>query len=167
MKLRYVCGLMLFVSLIAACAGRAGGRPMSPRPSPAALATTDVEWSKRVPTASLWPASARHLQLIITAGNQRGQHYAWFITNGTDVVAAYNVRDVELGDLIIKAVTDAQPTVAMPGASASFGVLGSIWGPGPPRPPHAFPEPYVVRVLDQAWRMNREALAGDHQTAAP
>ena len=152
--------LLLISVMITACGARSAGPPAAPKASRAALAAKPIEWSKRDPAVPIWPASVSHGQLIVTGGWAQGEHYAWAISEGTDVVAVYRCTTDQLGEIIDLAGRAFRPTVSKPGDEASFVILGSFKQPPPPPPdPGGFPGPYVEQVLHAAWTANYEATA--------
>jgi hypothetical protein len=149
---------------LVACAARATA-PVAPKASRAALAATAVEWAKRDPKARLWPASVTHGQLIITRGYDTDERFAWVIAEGTEVIAVYRCTPGEIGDVVDAATLPVRAAVGNPTQDAAWSILGSTDAPGPPRPPHVFPGPYVERVMRRAWSVNydparAEARAG-------
>src|SRR5258706_8777192 len=92
--------LILMCVMAAACAARGAGPPSAPPPSPKVLATKIVAWDARDTAPLALPAQALHVQLIITPGWARDEHYAWFVSNGTDVVAVYRCTDSQRSEIL-------------------------------------------------------------------
>jgi hypothetical protein len=132
-----------------------------PKPSPAALAAKPVAFTRRDQITAVLSTSITHLQLVITRGWARDEHFAWLISDGTNVLSVYHITaSNQLGDVIGAVVNTVYPTVGTPLERASFGVMGSIHAPPPPPPPEpgGFPQIYVEQVLTAAWRMNQEQV---------
>jgi hypothetical protein len=150
----------LLITMMAACAGRSSGpttAAIAPPASRAALEAKPVAWAKRDMSVPLLPTSIRRLQIVITPGWTAGEHYAWLISNGSDVVRVYRAAGTEIGDIVDAAIKTVYPTVSSPLDKISFGVVGSIHAPPPPPPdPGGFPGDYVQQVMRTAWGMNRE-----------
>jgi len=159
---------MLIGIFVAACGARSGGPPQAPKPTREALAAKPIEWSQREPGSVLIPASVKRLQMIITPGWENGEHLAWLISDGTEVVAVYHSKGNSIGE-IVDAVTHL--IYASGGGVAdrlSWVLMGSV-NPRPPPPPPGpggLPQIYVEQVMGTAWRLNRqaEALAGEAVT---
>lgn len=163
------CSSWLILAAIAACGSPAAAGPAAPapvavpKPSPAALSARPVAWSKRGPAVAL-PASAKHLQLIITPGWAKDERFAWVIADGNDVVVVHRTTSDDLGDYI-EAI--ARSIYAKPGSSLdrrSVTVMGAYKPPPPPPPPdpgggpRPFPRIYVETLLQAAFNVNREAI---------
>jgi hypothetical protein len=141
-----------------ACAAQASGPSGVPKPSRAALAAKPVEWAKRSPGTLLVPSSTKHLQLVVTPGWTKQEHFAWLIAEGTEVVTVYRSTNKDLGEILGEVLQRYFPSSSFQD-TRSFVILGSIKGPPPPPPdPGGFPVPYVESVLAAAFRLNREAL---------
>jgi hypothetical protein len=154
--LTFVIGLV-----VGACVGSA--KPvLAPKASEAALATKAIPWEKRDQRTPLVPASVKQLQLIITPGWDKDEHVAWLIADGTDVIAAYQSRGNELGE-VVDTVTKIYVASASPANKMSFVMMGSYTPRPPPPPPgpggmpQIFPQIYVEEVMRAAWNVNHEA----------
>jgi len=146
---------------IAACAARPVGPNdvTAPAATRAALAAKPLVWSERDKTAALFPRSIGRLQIVVTPGWVEGEHYAWLISNGTDVLRVFRARSTEIGDIVDAAIKTVYPTVGTPLDQLSIGVLGVIHKPPPPPPdPGGLPELYVQDVMRKAWGIDREQV---------
>ena len=160
--------MLLIGVFVAACAARTGGPPEAPKPSREALAAKPIEWSQRERGAALVPASVKRLQMVITPGWEKGEHLAWLISDGTEVIAVYHSTGNSVGE-IVDAV--AHVVYASEGGVADrlSWVLMGAFNPRPPPPPPGpggMPQIYVEQVMGTAWRLNRqaEAFAGESIT---
>lgn len=153
--------MLLVVVMAAACLRTAA----PPKASPAALATQPVEWAKRDPSAPLVPRSVKNLQVVITPGWSNEEHYAWLVSDGTEVVGLYRLTANDIGPLIAEATRSYAASTTDPLDRRSFVMMGSIHSP-PPRPPGppGMPPFYVDRVIAAAVNMNRAAAALDGGT---
>jgi hypothetical protein len=130
-----------------------------------------VDWGKRGTEPLAVPASTKHVQLVITGGATRDEHYAWLIANGTDVIGVFRASSSEVADVIGAAAGAARVAVASPLQTASFVAIGTIYAPPPPPPPHGkppfFPPIYVEDVMRLAWNVSHTAeIEGDRLSAA-
>ena len=154
--------ILSVVVMITACGAHTTKPQVAPQPSAAALAAKPVLWSTREPTARLIPVSTRRVQLIITPGWTKGEHFAWLISDGSDVLAVYKANGSDLSDIVAGVVHSYYPTVANPTDKVSISVMGSFHAPPPPPPdPPGFPGVYVQEVMHAAWTMNRESARFD------
>src|SRR5215471_1710457 len=135
----------LLIATVFACAGRPAPTGLvAPPATRAALEAKPVAWAKRDTSVALVPRSLGRLQIVITPGWNAGEHYAWLITNGTDVIRVFRCAGTEIGELVDAAIHTVYPTVGTPLDQVSFGVVGSIHTPPPPPPdPGGFPGDYV------------------------
>jgi hypothetical protein len=157
-NLRYTSLLIL---ALAACSARAIGPNdvTAPPASRTALAAKPSIWAVRDRSAVLFPKAIGRLQIVVTPGWAEGEHYAWLISNGTDVVRVFRARSTEIGNIVDTAIQTVYPTVGTPLDQLSIGILGSFHKPPPPPPdPGGFPEAYVQEVMRTAWRINREQV---------
>lgn len=160
MKLRR-CGLVLLVSL-AACMPRPA--PVDPAdsaaPPPRAMVEAKaVDWAKRDAGPLVWPGNAESVQLIITGGWDPDEHFVWLIANGGDVAGVFRAGPREVADVVDQATRMAREKIASGGGTGSFVMLGTIYVPGPPRPPHAipgWPEQYLRDIRNTAAGAHRE-----------
>lgn len=156
------CGLLILVSL-AACMPRPAP-PVEPadsaEPAPRAMVEAKaVDWAQRDGAPLAWPANAESVELIITGGWDPGEHFVWLIANGSDVVGVFRAGARELDDVVDKATQMARAQISGGGRTGSFVMLGTIYVPGPPRPPHAipgWPEEYARAIRDTARGAHRE-----------
>jgi hypothetical protein len=156
----------IFAAACAAQSARPGTIATAPPASRAALEAKPVAWTRT--SAELFPKSLGRLQIVITPGWADGEHYAWLIANGTDVIRVYRSRSQEIGEIIDAAVRTVYPTVGTPLDSLSIGVVGSIHKPPPPPPdPGGFPELYVQDVMRTAWGIDREQVKVGAQLGGP
>lgn len=162
------CSSVLFIAM-AACAARPAATTIAAPPaSRAALESKPVAWAERDRSIALVPRSIRRVQLVITPGWAAGQHYAWLISNGTEVIRVYRCAGTEIGEVVEAAVRTVYPTGSTPLDNLSFGVLGSIHTPPPPPPdPGGFPGDYVQQVMRTAWGMNHEQAQIDREAVGP
>jgi hypothetical protein len=152
--------MLLSVILVAACAAQAG-RPgtvaTAPPANRAALEAKAVAWTRT--SAELFPRSPARVQIVITPGWADGQHYAWLIANGTDVIRVYRSTGSEISDIVDAAIRTVYPTTGTPLDQLSIGIVGSFHKPPPPPPdPGGFPEAYVQEVMRTAWGIDRQQM---------
>jgi hypothetical protein len=154
---------------IAACAARPGPNNVTAPPATrAALAARPSVWSERDKTAALFPRSIGRLQIVVTPGWAEGEHYAWLISNGTDVVRVFRARSTEIGEIVDAAIKTVYPTVGTPLDQLSIGVLGVIHKPPPPPPdPGGLPEGYVQQVMHTAWGIDQQQAKVGAQLGGP
>ena len=153
MKLRSV--LLLLSLALAGCSAHAQGVSEGPKPTREALEARPIPWK----TGSLErvPEDLRHLQVIITRGFERGQHFAWFVSGGRDVVVVFSGNATDMDEMNQELNDRYMPEGGIPGDRRSYVILGTIKGPGggPPDPgPIGFPEMYVVMVIRAAFDAN-------------
>jgi hypothetical protein len=164
MKMK-VFALLLLVPIAAACGGSAGAGAGG-RARPASLEARQVrpvDWARRVATDPLWPAGTRRLQIVVTPAWTAGEHFVWFVANGTNALRVFRTSGRELNALIDAALGDlSMSTVESPTASLWYGGAGSITKPPTPDPPPApiLPPGYVDAVMRLAWEMNENVAAG-------
>jgi len=157
-NLRYAS---LLVLALVACGGRAPApnNVTAPPASRAALAAKPSVWAERDRSVALFPKSIGRLQIVVTPGWVEGEHYAWLVSNGTDVVRVFKARSTEIGDIVDTAIRTVYPTVGTPLDQLSIGILGSFHKPPPPPPdPGGFPGDYVQEVMRTAWGIDREQV---------
>jgi hypothetical protein len=173
-NMRYA-SLVIFV-MSAACAARSAAPTAAPTAAPsaappasrAALEAKPVVWARRDPAVAVIPLTIERLQVIITPGWARGEHFAWLISNGTEVIRVYRCASTEIGEVVDAAIRTIYPTVGTPLDQASFVIVGSIHTPPPPPPdPSGFPGIYVEQVVRTAWNMNREQIQISGTVAVP
>jgi hypothetical protein len=115
----------------------------------------------RATTRTAWPATTKRRQLVISGGWRADEGFAWFIADGTKVVAVYRTTTKDdLDDLVAKFTRDMVfTTVGSPTDKASWGIAGVIQPPPPPPPePGGFPWDYIERVHAAAWRLDTQVL---------
>jgi hypothetical protein len=151
-NLRYACLLMSIAT--AACTAHAQGVSEGAKPTAAALNARPVPW--KTGSLDLIPTTILHLQVIITPGFQRGQHFAWFTAGGRDVVIVFSASNDDIDEMNDELNRRYVPEQGVPGDKRSYIILGSYKGPGgPPDPgPIGFPEAYVVMVMRAAFDVN-------------
>jgi hypothetical protein len=147
--------LLLLSLALAGCAAHAQGVSEGPKPSAEALNARPIPWK----TGSLdrVPEDLRHLQVVITRGFARGQHFAWFIGGGRDVVVVFSASSTDVDEMNNELNERYYAeSGGLPGDRRSYVILGAIKGPGnPPDPgPGGFPEAYVVMVIRAAFEAN-------------
>src|SRR4051794_16807280 len=108
--------ILLVTAMAAACIHTAA----PPKASPAALATQPVDWAKRDPSAPLVPPSVKHLQVVITPGWSNQDHYAWLVSEGTEVVGLYRLTANDVGQLIAEATRSYAAVSTDPRDRGSF-----------------------------------------------
>lgn len=158
MNLRTAYLLLMSIAL-AACAAHAQGVSEGPKPSPKALEAKPVPW--RTGALEMVPTTIQHLQVIVTPGYRKGEHFAWFTAGGSDVVVVFRASDSdvdEMNDEINQRYVASAGTI--PGDRRSWVIYGTYKGPGgPPDPgPTGFPEAYVVIVMRLAFDLNLAAI---------
>jgi len=163
------CVSFLIILAAAACAAGTTQQPTAPKASRAALDVKPIVWAARDRSEAVLPASVRRVQVVITRGWAKDEHYAWLVSNGTDVIRLYRCTSAEIGDIVEAAVRTVYPTKGTPLDAMSLGVLGSIHTPGPPPPPDpgGVPELYVQHVMKTAWGMNQEQVQIDGKATGP
>lgn len=161
---------ILMTCAVTACAAGAAGPTTArlaapPPPSQRVLATKVAAWQSRDPAPLTLPAQARRVQLIITPGWARDEHYAWLISGGTELIAVFRCTTTQRSEIFDAASRLVMPTVGTPLDKIAFGVLGSIKPPPPPPPDpggepglvvERLPRAYVQGVLQDAWNLNAE-----------
>jgi hypothetical protein len=146
---------MLVCAVLAACQPR----PPEPQIPRSAFAAKPAAWSRTSLEALTVPKTAKHLQLIVTPGWAKGEHFAWLIADGTEVLAVYRTLTSELGEVIDEASHRYFSNVPSIIDSRSFVILGSYKPPPPPPPdPGGFPGGYVQSIMLTAQALNKEAL---------
>jgi hypothetical protein len=154
--------VLMIAALVAAgaCATSSPRAARPPPPSPEARATKPIDWSTREASHKPWRAPGKRLQLVVTGGQAKGEHYAWLVANGTVVLSIYRCAEGEVQQVIDAFLGDMTlATVATPSDSASWGILGAAIKPDPPPPPPepgGFPLKYIGEVMTTAWRMDRQ-----------
>lgn len=158
---------ILMACAVTACAARAAGPATvlaAPPPSQQVLATKVVAWSRDMAPRAL-PAQTKRVQLIITPGWARDEHYAWLISGGTELIAVFRCTTTQRSEIFDAASRLVMPTVGTPLDKIAFGVLGSIKPPPPPPPDpggepglvvERLPRAYVLGVLQDARNLNAE-----------
>ncbi|HEX7837793.1 MAG TPA: hypothetical protein VF469_10035 [Kofleriaceae bacterium] len=158
---------ILMACAVTACAVRAAGPTTAtvvPPPSQQVLATKVVAWSRDMAPRAL-PAQVKRVQLILTPGWAEDEHYAWLISDGTELVAVYRCTAGQRGEILDVTSRLVMPVVGTPLDKIAFGVLGSIKPPPPPPPGpggepglavERLPQAYVQGVRQAAWNLNAE-----------
>jgi hypothetical protein len=146
--------LLLLSLALAGCSAHAQGVSDGPKPSAEALNARPIPW--KTGSLQLVSEEIRHLQLIVTRGFQRGQHFAWFVAGGRDVVVVFSGSSTDLDEMYNELSDRYNPEGGIPGDGRSHVILGTIKGPGgPPDPgPVGFPELYVAMVMRAAFDAN-------------
>jgi hypothetical protein len=146
--------LLLLSLALAGCAAHAQGVSDGSKPSAEALSARPIPW--KTGSLQLVAEDIRHLQVIITPGFQRGQHFAWFTAGGREVVVVFSGSSTDIDEMSNELNGRYYPEQGLPGDRRSFVILGSLKGPGnPPDPgPGGFPEAYVVMVMRAAFDAN-------------
>lgn len=149
--------------VVGACAAR------SPGPGPvraravvpeSARSAKPVAWSARAPEDRPWRITKR-LQLVTSPGRTRGEHFAWVIANGNQLLRVYQVSSRAELAALVGAVSLDRIDYAEGSAydnPANWGVAGSIIKippPPPPPEPGGFPLFYLEQVFDAAQAMDQ------------
>lgn len=152
MNLRIAC-LLLSIATVA-CAAHAQGVTEGAQPTKEALAARPIPWKEG--SLDLIPTTILHLQVIITPGFQRGQHFAWFTAGGRDVVQVFSASNSDVDEMTDELNRRFFPEEGVPGDKRAFVIFGTYKGPGgPPDPgPVGFPELYVAMVMQAAFDIN-------------
>jgi hypothetical protein len=169
LKLRW--SSLFLVAMLAAC-GAHGGQPnpsdsgqpsgSAPRATREALAAKPVDWSKRDPAEAVVPTTTRHVQVLVTPGWAREEHYVWVVSDGTEVLRVFRTAGAEVSEAIGAAMRTYYPSQGTPLDAQSFVMLGSFKLPPPPPPdPGGLPGDYVERVMRDAWNLNQQALQAE------
>jgi hypothetical protein len=151
-KLRSALLLLSFV--LAGCAAHAQGVTDSYKPTKEVLEARPIPWKtgglERV------PQTIRHLQVVMTPGFQKGQHFAWFLAGGRELVVVFSGSSSDIDEMSTELSNRYFPEESVPGDSRSYVILGVLKGPGgPPDPgPIGFPEAYVTMVTRAAFDVN-------------
>jgi hypothetical protein len=146
--------LLLLSLALAGCAAHAQGVTDGSKPTKEALNARPVPW--KTGSLQLVPEGIRHLQVIMTPGFHRGEHFAWFLAGGRDVVVVFSASSGDLDEMANELNNRYFPEEGLPGDKRSYVILGALKGPGgPPDPgPVGFPEAYVVMVTRAAVDAN-------------
>ena len=153
MKLR--SALLLLSLALAGCAAHAHGVTEGAKPTREALEARPIPW--KTGSLQLVPETIRHLQVVITRGFQRGQHFAWFTNGGRDVLVVFSASSSDIDEMSNELNNRYFPEEGgVPGDGRSHVIVGILKGPGgPPDPgPIGFPEAYVVMVMRAAFDAN-------------
>jgi hypothetical protein len=156
--------LLLLSLVLAGCAAHAQGVTEGYKPTKEALDARPIPWKtgglERV------PQTIRHLQVVMTPGFQKGQHFAWFLAGGREVVVVVSGSSSDIDEMSTELSNRYFPEEGVPGDTRSYVILGVLKGPGgPPDPgPGGFPEAYVVMVTHAAFDVN---IAQIHVDEAP
>lgn len=152
-------------AMVTACGARAVCPAQPPPLSPQVFAAKVIPWDSRGTAPLVLPALARHVQLIITPGWAADEHFAWLISNGTDVAVVYRCTASQVAEIVEAANRAFVPTAGSPTDKVGWVILGSTLPPPPP-PPYPgglpgdrveyLPRGYVQTVVDTAWELNRE-----------
>lgn len=161
---------VLYLFAAAACATSHAGTARAPAPSPRIFETKIVIWDKRDSSPPTIPTTAKHVQLILSPGWDKEEHYAWVFADGTELIAVYRVTGEQRTEALDFAGGLVMPTKGTPLDKYGFGVLGSIVRPNPPSPPDPggdgglvsrLPRAYVEGIVGSAWNLNNEQAAID------
>ena len=163
-----------YASLLTLALVACGARPLPPNDvtappaSRAALAAKASVWAERDRSLALFPKSIGRLQIVVTPGWAEGEHYAWLVSNGTDVIRVFRARSTEIGDIVDTAIKTVYPTVGTPLDQLSIGILGVYHKPPPPPPdPGGFPGDYVQEIMHTAWGINQQQVKVGGQIGGP
>jgi hypothetical protein len=140
--------------VVAACSAHAQGVSEGPKPSRAALDARPIPW--KTGSLELIPTTIQHLQVIVTPGFKRGEHFAWFTAGGSDVVVVFHATSDDVDEMNNELNRRYLPSQGVPGDKRSFVIFGTYKGPGgPPDPgPGGFPGPYVELVMKLSFDVN-------------
>jgi len=146
--------LLLLSLVLAGCAAHAQGMTEGYQPTKEALEARPIPW--KTGALELVPQTIRHLQVVMTPGFQKGEHFAWFLAGGRDVVVVFSASSSDLDEMSTELANRYFPEEGVPGDTRSYVILGAIKGPGnPPDPgPGGFPEFYVVMVMRASFEAN-------------
>ena len=145
MKLR--SALLLLSLALAGCAAHAQGVPDV---SKAALDARPIPW--KTGSLQMVPEAIRHLQVVITPGFARGQHFAWFVNGGRDLVIVFSGTSSDVDEIGNELANRYFPEEGLPGDRRGYVILGVLKGPGPGGPgpdpgPSGFPDWYVRMIM--------------------
>ena len=156
---------LMVCAMVTACCPGAVGPPPAPPLSPGVFAARVVPWDARDTAPLVLPAQARRVQLIITPGWAADEHFAWLISNGTDVAVVYRCTASQRAEIVEVANRAFVAAAGSPLDKASWVILGST-KPNPPPPPDPggdhgdrveyLPRVYVQNVVNTAWEVNRQ-----------
>jgi hypothetical protein len=147
--------LLLLSLALVGCAAHAQGVSEGSKPTREALEARPIPW--KTGSLQMVPETILHLEVIITPGFQRGQHFAWFIAGGRELVVVFSGNSTAVDEMSSELSERYFPEEGgAPGDRRSYVILGTIKGPGgPPDPgPGGFPEAYVVMVMRAAFDAN-------------
>jgi hypothetical protein len=162
-NLRTTCLLMSIAT--AACAAHAQGVSEGPQPTREALSARPIPW--KTGSLDLVPTTILHLQVIITPGFERGQHFAWFTRGGKEVVVVFSASTSDVDEMSDELNGRYIPEQGVPGDNRSFVIFGTYKGPGGPPPPDpgGFPIAYVELVMQAAFDTNVAQVHADQAAA--
>jgi len=140
---------MLIAMLATLACGRA---PQSTTPTERAArpAVRMTAWLQRDRVAPLFPASATHVQIVITPGVATGEYHGWVFADGSRLVEVYRLDAGDVRDLVRqvselnKATLRASLTV-LPDGDSRIPALPSLGG-APPPPPQAGAAAVIIPV---------------------
>jgi hypothetical protein len=146
--------LLLLSLVLAGCAAHAQGVTEGYKPTKEALEARPIPW--KTGALELVPQAIRHLQVVMTPGFRKGEHFAWFLAGGRDVVVVFSASSSDLDEMGTELSNRYFPEQEIPGDSRSYVILGVLKGPGgPPDPgPVGFPELYVGMITRAAFDAN-------------
>jgi hypothetical protein len=124
------------------------------KPTKEALEARPVPW--KTGSLQLVPETIRHLQVVMTPGFVRGQHFAWFLAGGKDLVIVFSGSSSDIDEMSTELANRYFPEEGVPGDTRSYVIVGILKGPGgPPDPgPGGFPEVYVTMIQKAALEIN-------------
>jgi hypothetical protein len=102
--------MIAITSLIAFAVGCGGSSAADPVATPKATAVRVTEWPARNPAQPLWPASARRVQVIVTAYGT--DYLVWVVSNGTNLLAVYSVPADQHDEVHARINKQAAPAMA-------------------------------------------------------
>src|SRR5262245_36649346 len=121
---------VLMIAALVVAGGCAAGAQRPPPVSAQARAAKPVDWARRDPTARPWRAPGKRVQMVVSHGWAAGEYYAWFVANGSDVLAVFRCRDGELSQVAAEYMGDmTRAEVGSPADALSWGILGGLYKP--------------------------------------
>src|SRR5262245_60831601 len=105
--------LLLSLAIAAGCSAHAQGVTEGAKPTKEALNARPIPW--KTGSLDLVPTTIQHLQVVITPGYERGQHFAWFTAGGRDVVVVFSGRANDIDEMTSELDHRYYPEGGVPG----------------------------------------------------